>query len=119
MTSNVAILQATHDGPISPEQWQAAERADELARRRRTPRVQRLERIYNRTSDRAIGSTDGRTLATATLAHWCYCRATDGYDGQRMIDDCLYMQSRATTYSQRSQWCARLAGGDVWRMAAE
>ena len=36
----------------------------------------RLERLYDRADLRAIGSTDAHLLATLTLAHWLYVRAT-------------------------------------------
>lgn len=106
------ILQASTDGLIRPEQWQAARRADECVWR--SPRVSRLAKIYDHAITRAIGSTDARLLANAMLCHWLYCQTTaQGYSADMMRRDLANAVSQASGHSRRMQWAARLAGGDA------
>lgn len=84
-----ALLQARYDGPIPAKSWHAAEAADRAHLAARPARQRRLARLYDRADRRAVGSTDPRVLATATLAHWLYVRATGGppYSWPRMASD--------------------------------
>ncbi|MEM7443047.1 MAG: hypothetical protein AAF414_06950, partial [Pseudomonadota bacterium] len=63
----------------------------------RPSRQRRLARIYDRADRHAIGSTDVRVLATATLAHWLYIRAAAGtpYSWPKMADDYRGLLRRA------------------------
>jgi hypothetical protein len=83
------LLQARFDEQISPQLWRAAEHVDNARLEAGSARQKRLARLYDRADRAAIGSMDVRVLATATLAHWLYVRATAGrsYPWLKMASD--------------------------------
>lgn len=85
----MALLQASRNSLIPPDAWRAAEKADRARLAAQSSRQRRLARLYDRADRGAIGTTDPRTLATVTLAHWLYVRATADptYPWSKMASD--------------------------------